>query len=443
MDASLEVAGCHIRLYYNADGMQASGKTGHSPPAGAESSPRSRIGTFRALEHRDFRLLWSGLAVSAVGTWMQIVAQSLLVLDLTHHSAVALGTVSLVQALAFLIFAPVGGSVADRINRRRLLFATQSILMGLAILLGVLTATGAIRFWMIPVLAFAASATLSFDQPARNALLPSLVPPEHLMNAVALQSTVFNGASILGPALAGIALSRLGYAANFFLNAASYLAVLAALLLVYIPAQKGSPAGRRLWDSVREALRAVRRDPVLPPVTMAYAALLFFGPSVALMLPVFTLQVLHAGGSELGVLFAMVGAGTVIGALAVASLGDFQHKGRLALGAILAWTLALAGFGWSGGLAIALPALLILGASQNIAGTTTITLLQTRLPSEMRGRAMSLNTLLMMCVRPLGDFPAGAVIDWLGFRATVLLGALTVGAVTLALLVGRPGARHG
>lgn len=373
---------------------------------------------------------------------MQIVAQSLLVLDLTHGSAAALGTVSLAQASSFLLFSTAGGGFADRFNKRRLLLLTQSVLMGLAVLLGVLTAAGRIRFWMIPLVAFGSGVTLSFDQPARNALITSLVPKENLMNAVALQSAVFNGASILGPALAGLAVGRMGYSANFFLNAASYLAVLAALLLVHTPAAQGKlRPGGNLWDSVREAVRYVRQDGVLPPVVLAYGALLFFGPSATLMLPLFARQVLRAGSVQLGMMFSAVGAGTVLGALLVASLGDMRFKGRLVFGSILLWMAALAAFGLSGSLRVAVPALFILGAALNTAAATTTTLLQTRVPAEMRGRTMSLNTLLVMGVRPLGDFPAGAVIGGLGLRPTVLLSVGIVGAAWLTLFAGRPAVR--
>jgi len=399
----------------------------------------SGLGTFRALQNRDFRLLWTGLAVSAVGTWMQIVALSLLVLDLTHGSAVALGSVSLTQALTFLVFAAIGGSVADHFDRRRLLLATQIFMIALAVLLGILTLTGLIRFWMILLVAFASSAVLSFDQPARNALITSLVPKEHLMNAVSLQSAIFNGASILGPALAGLSLSSIGYSGNFFLNAASFLAVLAALLLLRTPKAQliRRPAGR-LLDSAREALRYVRRDAVLPTIVPAYAALLFFGPSAALALPIFAKQILHVGPTQLGMLFSAIGAGTVVGALVLASLAETINHGRLVFVSILLWTFALAVFGWSSSLRVAIPALFVLGAAQNVAGATAITLLQTRVPPEMRGRAMSLNTLLIMCVRPLGDFPAGAAINLLGFRPTVSLGAVLVGAVSVVLFVVRP-----
>jgi MFS family permease len=402
-----------------------------------------RFPTFRALRHRNFRILWAGLAVSAVGTWMQIVALSLLVLDLTHGSAAALGAVSLVQAFSFLLFSAIGGSTADRFNKRRLLMVTQSIMMVLALLLGVLTAAGIIRFWMIPLFVLGSSATLSFDQPARNALAASLVPKEHLMNAIALQSAVFNGASMLGPALAGLALSRIGYSGNFFLNAASYSAVLLALLLLRTSSsQETAKPVPRLWDSVREALRYARQDALLPAVVPAYAALLFFGPSAALMLPLFARQVLRAGPAQLGMLFSAIGAGTVLSALIVASLGDMRSKGRLVFGSILLWMAALAAFGLSGSLRVAIPSLFLLGAAQNAAGTTTITLLQTRVPADMRGRAMSLNTLLIMCVRPLGDFPAGAVISELGLRPALLLSVLIVGVVWSAVLTFRPAVRR-
>ena len=407
---------------------------GHPVPALAASTG---IPTFRALQHPNFRILWSGLAFSAVGTWMQIVAQSLLVLDLTHGSAIALGAVSLVQALSFLLFAPLGGSVADRFDKRRLLLITQSLMMLFAVVMGVLTVTGVIRFWMIPLVVFAGGATLSFDQPARNALIALLVPKDALMNAISLQSAVFNGASILGPALAGVTLSHLGYSANFFLNAASFVAVLAALLFLNMGAVETSPRPQGgLLGSVGEALHFIRRDAVLPSVVSAYAALLFLGPSVILMVPFFTRQVLHTGPTELGLLFSAIGAGTVVGALIVASLGDPPHKQRLAFGAMLLWTVALAVFGWSDSLRVAVPALFVLGMTQNAAGSTTMTLLQTRVPPEMRGRAMSLNTLLMMCIRPLGDFPAGAVIGWLGFREAVLISAGLVGTA-LVLVTAR------
>lgn len=424
-----------------ASAVQGGGATAGGASGSAARGP-GRIPTFRALQEKNFRRLWVALTVSAVGTWMQIVALGLLVLDLTHGSALALGAVSLAQAVSFLIFAPVGGAVADRLDRRRLLLLTQTLMLALAVLLGVLTASHAIRFWMIPIVAFLSSAALSFDQPTRNALIASLVSKENLMNAMALQSAVFNGASIVGPALAGLALSRIGYAGNFFLNGASYLAVLLVLATMRTPAIDRAATSAAHWlDSFRESIRHVRRDAILPSMVLAYGALLFFGPSAAMMLPLFARQVIHTGPAELGVLFSSVGLGAVLGALIVASLGDFSRKGLLVVGSTLTCAAALALFGLSSNLHVSVPALFILGGAQNAAGATTITLLQTRVPPHMRGRAMSLNTLLVMCIRPLGDFPVAALMAGVGFRHAVLLSATIVAIAPLALLLRHPAVR--
>jgi MFS family permease len=409
-------------------------------PASASPSNRSSgiFKTFRALRHRDFRLLWIGLAVSAVGTWMQIVAQSLLVLKITHGSAFALGTVSLAQALAFFLFALVGGSVADRLDKRRLLLFTQTGSAALAILLGFLTLFGVIQLWMILVLAFLNGTLLSFDQPTRGALVPVLVPKEDLGNAISLQAMIFNGASTLGPALAGVGVATLGYAGNFFLNGASFLAVLIALYCMRVP--KAASHQQSTLQAIRATLSTVRRDAVLPWVLSGYAALLFLGPSSALILPVYAVKILHIGPERLGLLFAAAGVGTILGALFLASLGSNPRRGPIFLTGILIWVVALTGFALSGQFWISMAALLVFGIGQTLAGTTTITLLQTRVPDQMRGRMMSLNTLIIMGVRPLGDFPAGALIAGIGAPGTVLLSAGLVGIYGLGLLT-RPAIR--
>ncbi len=387
--------------------------------------------TFRALRHRDFRLLWIGLAVSAVGTWMQIVAQSLLVLKITHGSAFALGTVSLAQALAFFLFALVGGSVADRLDKRRLLLFTQTGSAALAILLGLLTLVGVIQLWMILGLAFLNGTLLSFDQPARGALVPVLVPEEDLGNAISLQAMIFNGASTLGPALAGFGVATLGYAGNFFLNGASFLAVLIALYRMRVPS---APVHQQsTLQAIRKALGTVRRDAVLPWILSVYAALLFLGPSSALILPVFAVKVLHIGPERLGLLFSASGVGTILGALFLASLSSNPRRGLIYLTGVFVWVAALTGFALSGHFWISMAALVGFGIGQTLAGTTTITLLQTRVPEQMRGRVMSLNTLLIMGVRPLGDFPMGALIAGIGASETVLLSACLVGVMGLGL----------
>src|SRR2546423_2793416 len=414
-----------------------------------------RLQTFRALQYRNFRLLWISLIVSSVGTWMQIVAQALLVLQMTHGSALALGIVALAQSSSFFLFALIGGSVADRVDKRSFLLMTQSLSMCLAFLLGILTLMGVIQVWMIVLLAFCSGTVLSFDQPTRSSLIPMLVPRKDLMNAISLQSTVFNGAAVLGPALAGIAIGLLanagrliglmgpytGYAGNFLLNGISFLGVLFVLYFIQVPQEAIEQSTEKrgpMLDAIRAALGAVKRDPALPWVLSGYGALLFFGPSNTLLLPIFATQILHLDAFQLGLLFSAAGLGTVIGALTIASLGDFRYKGLLLLVSLFLWTSALIIFAFSRVLWLSLLALLLFGIAQNGVGATVITLAQLRVPPQMRGRVMSLNTLLIMGVRPLGDFPASGLIALVGGPLTVIICALIVGAYSLYLLIGKP-----
>jgi len=386
---------------------------------------------------------------------MQIVAQSLLVLQITHGSALALGIVSLAQATSFFLFALIGGSIADRTDKRRFLLVTQSLSMLLAFIFGTLTLTGVIQVWMVVVLAFCSGTVLSFDQPTRSSLVPMLVPKQDLMNAISLQSTVFNGAAVLGPALAGITIGLLGYAGqaigltgkltgyagNFYLNGISFIGVLVVLYLIRVPedsVEQGTERRGPMLASIRAALGAVRRDQALPWVLSGYGALLFFGPSTTLILPIFATQILHLSPFQLGLLFSASGLGTLVGALTIASLGDFKYKGALLLTALLLWTGALVLFALSYIFWLSILALFLFGVAQNGVGATVITLAQTRVPPQMRGRVMSLNTLLVMGVRPLGDFPASGLIALIGGPLTVIISAAIVGSYSLYLLVGRP-----
>ncbi|GCE16950.1 MFS transporter [Dictyobacter kobayashii] len=416
-----------------------------------ERSTKRGISTLRALRYRNFRLLWISLVVSSIGTWLQIVSQSLLVLKITHNSPVALGIVSLAQAISFFLFAFIGGSIADQSDKRRFLLITQTLSMLLAFILGIITITGIVQVWMIVLLAFCSGTVLSFDQPARSSLVPTLVPREDLMNAISLQSIVFNGAAFVGPTLAGVLIvifssarngnSLFPYAGNFFLNGISFLGVLVVLYMLQIPPDAAEQSTARrgpLLASIRASLGTVGRDEVLPWVLSGYGALLFFGPSNTLILPIFGTQILHLNAAQLGLLFSAAGLGTILGALAVASLGDFQHKGLLLLLSLLVWTSSLLIFSLSHLFWLSLLALLLFGIAQNGVGATTITLLQTRVPPQMRGRVMSLNTLMIMGIRPLGDFPASGLIALVGGPLTVLICASIVGLYSLYLLLARP-----
>jgi MFS family permease len=395
-----------------------------------------RRGPFWVLRHRDFRLLWLGLVGSAIGTWMQIVAQALLVLDLSHGSALALGAVSLAQAVAFFAFSLFGGAVADRVDKRRLILTTQTLCMGFAALLGVLTLLRVVEVWMVVVLAFLQGVALSFDQPTRAALVPELVPKEELLSAVSLQSIVFTGASAIGPALAGLGMPVVGYAGIFFANAVSYLAILGALVAIRPPAAGGRPR-TPTPRAISEGLAAVRADAALPLLLAVYGALLFFGPSPALLLPVMGTRVLHLDSMRLGILFAGSGAGTVLGGLGLASLVNPSRKGHILLASALLWALSLFGFASIRSFAPALASLLFVGIFQVGVSATMITLLQTRVPRQMSGRVMSINTLLIMGVRPLGDFFAAAVIGRFGAPFTATASAALVAVLSLAVAARR------
>ncbi len=243
--------------------------------------------------------------------------------------------------------------------------------------------------------------------------------------------------------LIGLKEALVGYAGNFFLNSVSFLGVLVVLYLLRVPkdaAERGKDRGGSLFSSIRASLGTVRRDAALPWVLSGYGALLFFGPSASLMLPVFATQILHLNPFQVGLLFSAAGLGTVLGALSVASLGDFRYKGKgaLLLGSFLLWASALCLFALGRSLWLSMLALLLFGMAQNGVASTTITLMQTRVPPQMRGRVMSLNTLFIMGVRPLGDFPAGALIGLIGGPLTVLISAGIVGIYTLYLLLTRP-----
>jgi MFS family permease len=280
---------------------------------------------------------------------------------------------------------------------------------------------------------------LSFDQPARAALVPELVPKDELFNAVSLQSIVFTGASTVGPALAGFGLAILGYAGNFFANAVSYLGVIAALIAMRVPAVAG-PMRTANPRAIREALATVRADAALPALMGVFGALLFFGPSATVLIPVMGKAVLHLDAAHIGILFSASGLGAVIGGLALASLRDPAHKARIVLAAAGLWALALCGFAVSRSFSLSVMTLILVGLFQTGVAATTITLLQTRVPPGMRGRVMSLNTLLIMGVRPLGDFPAAAVIAGLGAPLTAIASAALVALIVLGV-AARPAAR--
>src|SRR5271166_3779434 len=278
------------------------------------ASGRSRLAlAVRALRHRNFQLFFAGQLISLIGTWMQTVAQSWLVYRLTG-SALLLGTVGFASQIPVFIMAPVGGIVADRFNRRRVVIATQTASMILAAILA-LTITGRVQVWQVMVIAAGLGVVNAFDIPARQAFLIDMVGREDLMNAIALNSSMFNGARILGPAVAGILVASIGEGWCFFANAVSYIAVIIGLLLMRIvhPANlshEGSPI-----ENILEGFRFVRDAAPIHVILLLLGLVSLVGMPYSVLMPVFAHQILHGGARELGILMGATGVGALLGAL--------------------------------------------------------------------------------------------------------------------------------
>jgi predicted MFS family arabinose efflux permease len=272
-------------------------------------------------------------------------------------------------------------------------------------------------------------------------LLPLLAPPEDLVNAISLQTLAFNAASIAGPPLGGAVAAVAGLAGDFALNGCSYLAVIVSLLLLPKEAattHAGSSGPSRTWSAVREMLAVIQKQPAVSAAVLVYAVLLFVAPSQALLVPIFVTSILRGGASEVGFLFAASGIGTVVGSLFVASFSGLPRRGRLLVSANAAWVIALGLFALSRSFASSFAMLLLMAAAQSVFTTLVITLMQGSVEARMRGRIMSLNTLLMMGVRPLGDFPVSVATSFFGIADAALLSAAVVALAGVVVFSLRP-----
>ncbi len=404
--------------------------------AAAITPPRDlfRPQTFKALHYRNFALLWGGLLLSNTGAWMQVIAQSLLVLQLTQNSGVALGIIAFAQASPFLVFSLIGGGVADRVDKRRLLLATQSLQIVFAFALGILTITGLIQFWHIIVLSALIGVTLSFDQPTRFALIPSLVPRKDLSNAISLNTIVFNGTAVVGPALGGALVMVIGSAGIFFVNGLSYVAVLIALLLMRFSPIVSSTS-TSLFRAIRGGLTYIFHDRLLATLLVNYGSLMFFASIYTILLALFAVTELGTTPAALGVLYTAIGVGTIVGSLGVASLGDFRHKGKLLMVSSILMSLSVIAFSFLHLYWLSFGLLVVVGAMQAVSSALSITLLQINATRNMIGLVMSINTLVIMGIRPLGGFPFGVLSAVIGVSASIATGAAIACAISIFLFI--------
>jgi len=378
--------------------------------------------TFAALEVPNYRRYIQGQAISLIGTWMQMTAQSWLVLVLTH-SATVLGLIVALQTVPVLVLGPYGGVIADRVDKRRLMIALQAAMGVQALVLGVLTVTGAVQVWEIGALAAALGFNNAFENPARQSFMLELVGPEHLRNAVSLNSTLVNVARVIGPAIAGILIASVGDGVSFLLNAASFVAVISSLVRLDATSLSPSMPAPRARGQLREGFSYVRRSPGLAVPLLMMAAVGCLTYEFQVSLPYMASRGLHVGSSGFGFMTAAMGLGAVAGGLVVAT------RGRTGT-----WPLVLSatGFGLAmtvvtiaPNLAVALGALTLVGAASISFMSTGNATLQLRSAPEMRGRVMSLWFVSFQGSTPIGGPIVGAVMSAFGARAGLGLGAVT------------------
>jgi MFS family permease len=385
----------------------------------------------RALEHRDFRLFWSGQLVSAVGTWMQSVAQAWLVLELTG-SPLKLGLIAALQFVPMLLFAVVAGAIADRLPKRRLVIASQTVLGAQAVALAALVGTGQVRYWHVAVLATVLGVANTMDLPARQSFIVEMVGKADLMNAIALNSAMFNGARVIGPALAGVLIARWGVGLPFLLNGVSFLAVIGALGCVRAEGLPHGRRGRSIGADIGEGLAYAVRTPRIALVLSLLLVVSVFLLNYNVLVPLLAREVLRQEARGFGLLMATLGAGAVGGAITLATLG----RGRPPLAALVIPAVVLAAatatLAVVRDVTLAATLLFIMGFSGILFMAGANTTLQVTAPDELRGRMMSLYATVFVGVSPIGALSLGSVIEAFGVPA----GCLAAGGLGLASVLG-------
>jgi MFS family permease len=380
-----------------------------------------------ALQHRNFRLLWLGQLVSFSGSMMQTAAilWHVSLLAPPDRKGLALGLVGLVRLVPIVVFAPLSGVVADARDRRRLMLATQAAMAGVAATLALLTFGGLSAAWPVYVLAALGAAAGSFDSPARQSLLPSLVPRDHLANAISLNVIMFQVASVTGPSVGGVVIATLGVGYAYLLNALSFTFVIAALLLMRgVPPR---PPGETAEVSLRAALEGLRFVFATPLIrsTMLLDALATFFASATALLPIFAQDVLAVGARGYGWLYAAPSVGAVVMSAAMVALAErIARRGRFLLWAIAVYGVATIGFGLSRSFWLSFLCLAGTGAADTVSMILRNVIRQLETPDRLRGRMVGVNLVFIMGGPQLGELEAGLVAQWLGATVAVVSGGL-------------------
>jgi len=393
---------------------------------------------FGALRHRNYRLFLAGQIISTVGTWMQSVAMPWLALELTH-SGLLVGLVLAAQFTPVLVGSQFGGVVADRFRKRNVLLATQSAFMVPSFALFVLSASGHAQYWMVVLAALATGTVNLFDVPARQSFLVEMVGKRDLMNAIALNSSVFNAAAIVGPSVAGVLIVLVGLPLCFLANSVSYLAAVVALLLMRdLPERVTQHEHTPMLARLAQGASYARHEPVVGMLLIAVAVFSLFAMNRLTLLPLFADQVLHAGPEGFGFLVGSMGMGALAGALTLAFVPRFGADPRRQLWMAAIWVGALLEFSISRVFAISLVTLFVAGYCQISFVAASNNRIQTITPDHLRGRVMALYAQALIGVGPIGATQAGLLATLFGAPWAMAVGALIAGAVVLAIRLLTP-----
>lgn len=376
---------------------------------------------FRSLRYRNFKLFFCGQLISLIGTWMQGVAEAWLVYRLTN-SSVLLGLAGFAAQIPVLIIAPISGTIVDRHSRHKLIIATQTCAMILAGALAVLTLTGLIRVWEIFALAVMLGVVYAFDIPGRQSFLVEMVGKEDLINAIALNSSVFNGARVVGPAVAGLLVAAIGEGWCFFSNAVSYIAVIIGLLMMKdLPQLERQQSGSTV-ENIREGFGFVGRTPPILALMLLLALVSLMGMPYSVLMPIFAADILHGSASTLGFLMGCAGVGALIGALTLAARQEVRGLGRWVGWAAISFGFTLILFSFSKRIWLSAGLLVPIGFSIMVQMAASNTLLQSMAPDRLRGRVMAVYSMMFMGGAPLGSLMAGALASHIGAPYTVAFG---------------------
>jgi MFS family permease len=385
-------------------------------------------GKLAALRYRDFRLFWTGLLISNIGSWMQMTATNWLLYQLTD-SAVLLGLNGIFRAVPAIGLGVISGTFADRYDRRKLMICTEVTSGLLALALGLLDQTGRIEAWHIYTLTFLNASVGSFDGPARQSLFPNLIPRSVLPNAIALNSLLWKGSALIGPFLAGIAIAWMGTAGAFYANAASYAVVVGAILMMRVTS-KGGGRARSLLSETSEGFSYIVSRPVVLGVMIMEAAASGFGLNHT-MLTIFASDILRVGAHGFGLLQSARGLGAVIGSGFYIGIGQRPHQGRILFVSAIVYGAAYSLFGASSSFTLSLFLMALVGTCDTIWGASRGTILQMTTPDRYRGRVMGVFQLSNRGLHPIGQVQSGIAIPLIGAPAATIAGGLIVAAVTL------------